>query len=77
MRTIALALLLIAAPAAAGTPRVHTIHLTVVAREPKPVVITIDDRAPVVPIVMRKLPTTPPPRCATDRRGSVVCAITH
>ena len=72
-----IALALLAAPAAAGTPRVHTIHLTVIAREPKPVVITIDDRAPAVPIVLRKLPTTPPPRCAKDRRGNVVCTITH
>jgi hypothetical protein len=76
MRWAAL-VLFVASSAAAGTPRVRAIRVNVIAREPKPVVITIDDRVPVVPVVLRKLPSTPAPRCTKDRRGSVVCVIAH
>ena len=67
----------VAAPAAAGTPRVQLHRVTIVAREPKPVVITIDDKATTLHVTLRKLPTTPPPQCKTDRRGDVRCAITY
>jgi hypothetical protein len=75
-----LALLLLTATAAAGTPpapaapRKHTIVI-VEHDAPKPVVIHIDGKLQRIKLV--KLATTPPPACKTDRFGNVRCAITY
>jgi hypothetical protein len=74
---LVLLLAAVAAPAVAGTPpHKHTI-VVVKHDSPKPVVITIDGSERVVNVKLTKLDTTPRPRCKTDRRGAVHCAITY
>jgi hypothetical protein len=76
VRALLVALLLAAAPAAAGTPRKHTI-LIVKHDPPTPVVLTIDGGERVMHVKLTKLAKTPPPACKTDRRGVVRCVITY
>jgi hypothetical protein len=78
MRAVLLLLaILVAAPAAAGTPAParHTIVLR--PAPARPAIVFVDDGKPVMHVKLVKLARTPPPRCVKDRRGAIRCAITY